>query len=107
LCEETFSGSASLPPAFVVVHLVSLPCLPPPRRLWARKWWDNTGAIWVYRAALVSAVTFVAVPELAAAARLKFPHGTDVPKGVWVAAAGLLFKAVSTAVAARMERADA
>jgi len=55
----------------------------------------------------VSAVTFVAVPELAAAARLKFPHGTDVPKGVWVAAAGLLFKAVSTAVAARMERADA
>lgn len=76
-------------------------------RRFAKQWWNDTGAVWIYRAALVSAVTFVAVPELAAAARLKVPRGTEVPKGLWVAAAGLLFKAVSTAVAARMDRVDA
>lgn len=80
------------------------PCLLSPSR---PQWWNDTGAVWIYRAALVSAVTFVAVPELAAAARLKVPRGTEVPKGLWVAAAGLLFKAVSTAVAARMDRVDA
>lgn len=78
---------------------------PPP--LFFPQWWNDTGVVWIYRAALVSAVSFVAIPELAAAARRRVPHGTEVPKGVWVAAAGLIFKALSTAVAARMERGGA
>lgn len=65
------------------------------------------GPWWLYRAALVSAVTFVAIPELAAAARRRTPGGREVPKGLWVAAAGLLFKLATAAVAARMERVDA
>jgi len=85
-----------------------LVCLAAPRAraVW-RQWWNAAGAGWLYRAAIVSAVTCVAIPELAAAARRHTPGGGEVPKGLWVAAAGLLFKLASTAIAARMERVDA
>ncbi|OSX74356.1 hypothetical protein BU14_0293s0028 [Porphyra umbilicalis] len=76
-------------------------------KLFAQQWWNEAGAGWLYRAAIVSAVTCVAIPELAAAARRHTPGGGEVPKGLWVAAAGLLFKLASTAIAARMERVDA
>lgn len=73
----------------------------------AKRWWNDAGVLWLYRAALVSAVTAVVLPEAAAALRRTVPGGREVPKGIWVGAAGLLFKIVSTAVAARMRALDA
>ncbi|GAB0495882.1 hypothetical protein MMPV_007191 [Pyropia vietnamensis] len=73
----------------------------------AKRWWDEAGVLWLYRAALVTAVTVVALPEAAAALRRAVPGGREVPKGLWVGAAGLLFKMVSTAVAARMRALNA